>query len=204
MNTLTLLRYGNTNTFLLGSGTPGTNGQLLIDTDFAGTIAQFYKAIKSHGVKVSDIKYVLATHYHPDHMGLISELMEQGVELVIMESQISSIHYSDEIFSRTPKLNYKPIDGSRATVLSFADSRIWLSGLGIEGEIIATPSHSEDSVSVILDNGAAIVGDLEPLPYLAGYDEATPQAQALKADWDRVLSYTPKMIYYSHANASES
>lgn len=30
---------------------------------------------KGLGIKVSDITYVLATHYHPDHIGLVSELM---------------------------------------------------------------------------------------------------------------------------------
>ena len=37
----------------------------------AGTLNAFYKAIKSKGVRVKDIAFVLATHYHPDHIGLI-------------------------------------------------------------------------------------------------------------------------------------
>jgi len=61
------LRYGNTNTFLI----PAARGYLLLDTDYAGMLPAFYQAIKRAGVKVSDIAYVLVTHYHPDHMGLI-------------------------------------------------------------------------------------------------------------------------------------
>ncbi len=61
------LRYGNTNTFLI----PSRVGFLLIDTDCAGTLPAFYKAIKQRGVRIQDIAFVLATHYHPDHMGLI-------------------------------------------------------------------------------------------------------------------------------------
>ena len=102
---VTRIRYGNTNTFLI----KGTKGSILIDTDYAGTLPQFYKAIKELGIKVSDIDYVLATHYHPDHIGLISELMKQGVKLIIMESQANHVHYSDSIFAREPHLNYKPI-----------------------------------------------------------------------------------------------
>ena len=68
---LTKIRYGNTNTILL----QGDRGSILIDTDYAGTMPAFYKAIKGLGIKVSDITYVLATHYHPDHIGLVSELM---------------------------------------------------------------------------------------------------------------------------------
>ena len=189
---LTKIRYGNTNTVLLR----GDRGSILIDTDYAGTMPAFYKAIKNLGIKVSDITYVLATHYHPDHMGLISELMSLGVKLIIMESQTEHVHYSDEIFAREPKLGFKPIDESQAQVVLFEDSRKFLEELGIEGEIISTPSHSEDSISVILDDGTCIVGDLEPLEYLEAYEDN----KALKADWDALLSAAPKRIIYAHAN----
>lgn len=89
------LKYGNTNTFFVR----GINGNLLVDTDYAGTLPAFYRAIKEHNIKISDITYVLATHYHPDHIGLISELMELGVKLLLIDTQVEYIHFSDEIFS---------------------------------------------------------------------------------------------------------
>ena len=103
---VTKLRYGNTNTFLI----KGSLANVLIDTDYAGTLPAFYKAIKEQGLSVKDINYILATHYHPDHMGLISELTAQGVKLIILESQTGFVHYSDEIFARDKRLQYKPID----------------------------------------------------------------------------------------------
>ena len=81
--TMTKLTYGNTNTFFI----PGSKGGLLVDTDYAGTLQAMYKALKRSGIQVKDIVYVLATHYHPDHMGLISKLMEQGVTLLLMDGQ---------------------------------------------------------------------------------------------------------------------
>ncbi|MBP3809927.1 MAG: MBL fold metallo-hydrolase [Clostridiales bacterium] len=189
---LTKIKYGNTNTVLLR----GDRGSILIDTDYAGTLPAFYKAIKGLGIKVSDITYVLATHYHPDHMGLISELMSLGVKLIIMETQMEHIHYSDEIYAREPDLGFKPIDESQAQVVLFEESRKFLGELGIAGEIISTPSHSADSISVLLDDGTCIVGDLEPLEYLEAYEEN----KALKADWDALLSAAPKRIIYAHAN----
>ena len=189
---LTKIRYGNTNTILLR----GDRGSVLIDTDYAGTMPAFYKAIKGLGIKVSDITYVLATHYHPDHIGLVSELMSQGVRLIIMESQTDFVHYSDGIFEKEPYLGYKTIDESRAQVLLFEDSRKFLKELGIEGEIISTPSHSEDSISVLLDDGTFIVGDLEPLEYLEAYEDN----KKLKVDWDTLLRESPKRIIYAHAN----
>ena len=56
------------------------------------------------------------------------------------------------------------------------ESREFLRSIGIEGEIISTPSHSEDSISVILDCGDCFVGDLEPYEYLDGYED-NPQLQ---------------------------
>ena len=183
-----ILRYGNTNTCFL-------NG-LLIDTDYAGTIERFYRAIKEYNIRVGDIKYVLATHYHPDHMGLMGELMKQGVRLLVMDTQCGHIHDSDKIFSREKNLRFEPIDESQATVISCAESRDYLMNLGISGQIISTPSHSPDSISLILDNGSCIVGDLEPIEYLAAYDHNTQ----LKKDWEKIMSFSPKKIIYAHVN----
>ena len=186
------LKYGNTNTFLVR----GTNGNLLVDTDYAGTLPAFYRAIKEYGVKVSDIDYVLATHYHPDHIGLVSELMEQGVKVLLLDSQKSYIHFADEIFNRDKRLNYKPINGDNANIISCEESRKFLKSVGIEGEILSTPSHSEDSISLILDNGVCIVGDLEPIEYLGAYRKN----KRLGQDWETVMLHDPKIIYYAHAN----
>lgn len=186
------LRYGNTNTFFVR----GTGGSLLIDTDFAGTLPAFYRAIKEHNIRISDISYILATHYHPDHIGLVSELMKQGVKLFLIDTQKSHIHFADEIFKRDKRLKYEPINANNSIIISCKDSREFLENMGIEGEIISTPSHSEDSISLILDNGTCFVGDLEPMEYLDAYDDNVK----LESDWKLIMSYNPKIIYYAHAN----
>jgi len=189
---ITKLKYGNTNTFFVR----GTVGNLLIDTDYAGTLPAFYRAIKEHGIKIRDIDYVLATHYHPDHIGLVSDLIKQDVKLLIMDTQYSYIHFADEIFSRDKHLNYEPITTEKATVISSEESRSFLKNLGINGEIVVTTSHSNDSISLILDGGECFVGDLEPIEYLGGYE----QNEELKNDWEIIMRYVPKVIYYAHAN----
>lgn len=186
------LKYGNTNTFFIR----GTGGNLLVDTDYAGTLPAFYVEMKKHNIKISDITYVLATHYHPDHIGLVSELVKQGVKLLLVDSQCSYIHFADEIFSRDRRLSYESINDEDAIIINCKDSRKFLKDIGIGGEIIVTSSHSEDSVSLILDNGVCIVGDLEPIEYLGAYDENV----RLKEDWELVMSYNPKIIHYAHVN----
>ena len=158
------LKYGNTNTFFVR----GINGNLLVDTDYAGTLPAFYRAIKEHNIKISDITYVLATHYHPDHIGLI----------------------------RDARMKYVPINKEDAVLVKCKESRVFLHSIGIEGEILSTPSHSKDSISLILDDGFCFVGDLEPIDYLDAYDNNVE----LKEDWKIVMSRNPKVIFYAHAN----
>ena len=192
MSMQTKLKYGNTNTFFIR----GMRGNLLVDTDYAGTLPAFYKAIKEQEIKISDITYVLATHYHPDHIGLISELIRLGVNLLVIDAQCPYIHFADTIFGRDKSLTYEPIPTDHATIISTEKSRAFLKRLGIDGEIVRTTSHSADSISLILDGGECFVGDLEPIEYLAAYE----QNDKLKYDWELIMRYAPKTIYYAHAN----
>ena len=187
-----ILKYGNTNTYFL----KGNHGSLLIDTDYAGTMSGFFKAIKAADISIRDISYVIATHYHPDHMGIIGDLQRLGIKLVIVDVQQDSVHFSDKIFARDKHLSYTPVDEKSAVSISCAESRDFLGNIGISGEILHTPSHSKDCISIVLDDGDCFVGDLEPLEYLAAYT-SNPD---LQKDWDLLMSFHPKHIYYAHVN----
>lgn len=187
-----ILQYGQTNTFLI----PGARGGLLVDTGYAGTLPAFYRALRQSGVRLQDVAYVMATHYHPDHMGLISDLMRAGVGLLLIDVQRDFVHFSDPIFARE-KRRAAPIDETAATVIACEESRAFLRRMGIGGEIVPTPSHSADSVSVVLDGGDCLVGDLEPYEYLEAYGEN----DALRRDWERLRSFAPGRIFYAHRPA---
>lgn len=118
-------KYGNTNTYLLR----GSKGNLLLDTDWAGTMPLFYKEIKRQGISIRDIDFVMATHYHPDHMGLIGELTEQGVKLLLLDVQKPFVHFSDAIFSRDRRLNYRLVQEENAFIIACRESRGFLRGL---------------------------------------------------------------------------
>ena len=81
-------------------------------------------------------------------------------------------------------------------MVSLDESRAFLNELGINGQIISTLSNSADSITVILDEGIAITGDLEPQSYIDAYADN----QALKADWEKILSFHPRRICHAHAN----
>ena len=182
------LTYGNTNTYFVGG--------LLVDTDMAGTMSAFRRELKRQGITQDMIKYVFATHYHPDHMGLIGELEQCGIKLLLLEHQKEYVHSSDAIFSRDKKCGFVTIDESAATVITASDSRTFLQSLGIFGEIIPTRSHSADGAALILDDGNAFVGDVEPREFIDGYTDNAP----LREDWESIINLGAKMIHYGHAN----
>lgn len=188
-----LLKYGNTNTYFISAEFEKGKKGILIDTDWAGTLPEFFKAIKRVGIKVEDISYLLITHYHPDHMGIAGELQELGIKPLIPDVQREFVHSPDEILIKSGK-KFTPIDENTAVFISCGESRGFLRGTGIDGEIIHTPGHSDDSVSLILYNGAAFVGDLPPFDVIDGCDNT------VKASWNLILSRNPNVVYYGHAN----
>ena len=189
---VTKLKYGNTNTYIIR----GVKGSILLDTDYAGTLQMFYKEIKKNGISLKDITYILATHYHPDHMGLVGELVSMGVKFLVMDTQVPNLHFSDGIFNRDKTLRFLPsVPEDKAEVIACKDSRAFLSTLGIDGEIVSTPSHSEDSITLVLDSGDCFVGDLEPMEFMDDYEENS----ALQSDWKKVMSFSPRVIHYGHA-----
>lgn len=185
-NKIVGLRYGSTNTYFVSG--------LLIDTDMAGRMPAFRKECKEKGIRQEEIRFLLATHFHPDHMGLIGELTKEGAKLILLPSQKDFVHFSDELYARMPASRFLPIDEKNALVLSPEESRAFLRSVGIEGQILPTKSHSPDGAALLLDDGTAIVGDLEPMEYLAGYPANAP----LKEDWETLLAAGAKRFRFGH------
>lgn len=180
------LLYGKTRTYLVG-------GCLLVDTDWAGTLPSFFRKLKELDIPMESIRYLMITHYHPDHMGLAADLMELGVQLIIFDVQLPYVHFSDSIYAKEKNNFYKPIDERHAIVLSCAESRNFLATLGISGEVIHTPGHSQDSVSLILDDTNAIVGDL---PVFSAF--SVVEDETVKHSYREILSRCVSRLHYGH------
>ena len=179
--------YTSTNYYILAEAKP----LLLIDVGFAGTLAKLQHELKRMDVKPGDIKHLLATHYHPDHAGLALELQKMGIKLVVVDVQQAAI----DSVKDDPKLakQYSGYDRKAAITISLEGSRKFLAGLGIKGEIIATPGHSDDSVSLILDTGEAFTGDLpRPLP------EAEGNMITVGEIWELIKAHGGKVSYPGH------
>jgi ribonuclease/clavin/mitogillin len=68
-----------------------------------------------------------------------------------------------------------------------------LAGIGIAGEIVHTPGHSDDSVSLLLDDGSVFTGDLT-LPALATEDATT----VVNASWRLLEQKGATRVYPGH------
>ena len=187
------LHYCSTNTYLIS----GTEGLLLFDTGWAGTFRAFCREIGRIEIPVQKISCVLISHFHPDHCGIVQEIADCGPEIVVVDVQKESIHAADAILMREPEKGFHPIDDQRVRVIDLAGSRAFLKELGIDGEILATPGHSNDSISLCLDDGSFFVGDLNPL-----YELEMHRGTRIGESWDRLLALHPKTIYYGHARTA--
>jgi glyoxylase-like metal-dependent hydrolase (beta-lactamase superfamily II) len=131
---------------------------LLVDLGWPGRAAALFANLDRMGVPLAEIRYGLATHYHMDHAGAAQDLKLRGVPLLVIEEQVHAIPLMKQWTK--PIDNYTEITTHDNVVISIAESREFLRRMGIEGEILHTPGHSDDSVSLVLDIGCAFTGDL--------------------------------------------
>jgi ribonuclease/clavin/mitogillin len=157
--TIVNVGYRSTNYWVVSAGT----SRLLVDIGWPGTMGTMKANLKRMGVPLSEIRYAVATHYHMDHAGLAEEIKREGVPLLVLSVQVNAI---PTIKSWTkPVDNYVEITMDGNVTISCEASRNLLHQIGISGEILHTPGHSDDSVSLLLDDGAAFTGDLAPEAY---------------------------------------
>ena len=68
-----------------------------------------------------------------------------------------------------------------------------LERIEIPGQILPTPGHSEDSVSLLLDDGSAFTGDLTPMPFIGEEDPAV-----VSASWQLLRERGATRVYPGH------
>lgn len=176
--TIVNVGYRSTNIWVVSAG----HSRLLVDLGWPGTMGTLRANLNRMGVPLGEIRYGLATHYHMDHAGLAQELKLAGVPLLVLEPQVSAIPQMKRWIK--PQDRYVEIVLHDNVTISFAESRALLARIGIAGEVVHTPGHSDGSVSLLLDDGSAFTGDLTPLS-LAGEDSASVMAASWRLLWER-------------------
>jgi endoribonuclease LACTB2 len=165
--------------------------RLLVDVGWPGTLPKLLAGLRRKGLGIEQIDYLCVTHFHPDHAGLVQELKAKGIKHILLEEQLPAVPVLKTYMK--PKSGYVDIRVEDSLLLSTTDSREWLARIGLQGEIVSTPGHSDDSVSLVLDEGAAFTGDLLLQSMV---DEE--KAQVVAQSWEKLRRLKVKTIYPGH------
>lgn len=179
--------YDSTNYYVIVQG----DRRLLVDVGWPKTLPKLSASLKRKGIQLEEIGYLLVTHYHPDHAGLAQEVMDQGVRLILIEQQVEAIPVLKTYIK--PGAGFVDIQIQAAIRLTAQASRSYLKSIGIAGEVISTPGHSEDSVTLVLDTGAAFTGDLESPKWARG-----EVMEVVIRSWQAILALNAKTAYPGH------
>lgn len=185
--TIVNVGYRSTHYWVISAGT----SRLLVDIGWPATLGTMKANLKRMGIALRELRYALATHYHIDHAGLAEELKREGVPLLVIDLQVAAIPIM-KTWTK-PQDQYVDITMQGNVTITCAQSRQLLAGIGIAGEILPTPGHSEHCVSLLLDNGAVFTGDLPAEAQAQMSDNPTAMAS-----WKLLRERGAKQVYPAH------
>lgn len=196
-------------------------GYLLIDVPYPGNYEALYECLREAGIEISEIKYLLLTHHHDDHVGCVNELVrDTGARIIVHERAVTHLAAgrSDPddrpinrcigilvgIYGLFHEFVFPPVLLSDKDLIVQGDDDSLLANIGVNGKIIHTPGHTHDSISVILSDGSAIVGDAamnfmefcrtRHRPIYIQDLEQTFQS------WEKLREHGAQVIYPSHGD----
>ena len=169
MTAIHLIRLRFSNAYLL----VGDHRPVLIDTGSRGDARVINAACTAAGVELRDLALILHTHVHSDHFGNTADLAAAAKcpvsyhpnDCVLAEQghngRLQGVGVRGRILSRL--LSNLPFQSCRLDLE--ASEGLRLDEFGVPATILHSPGHTPGSISVIMDSGDAIVGDI----FMGGY-----------------------------------
>jgi hydroxyacylglutathione hydrolase len=188
---------------------------VMIDGGAPNKIDQFRKKLELLSIKPAEIKLIVITHGHWDHIGSAKEIKELTGAKIAMH-QIEKEWLEKSLKAMPPGINtwghimgfiikmflpFIRIPGTNVDIV-IGNEGLPLDGYGIPGKVIYTPGHSNGSVSVLLDTGEAFVGDMAmngfPLCLKPGLPIFAEDKRKLIQSWKFLLEQGVQKIYPAH------
>ena len=187
----------------------------LVDGGMAGTGRKILKRIAEIGRKPEQLLFALVTHGHADHFGGLAEVQDaSGCSILCHASHAETVSTGGSIVS--PGLN--GFGKIYERIANFAVPRLKLPSLrrvltvedgtelhrfGLPGRILFTPGHSSGDLTLVLDDGAAFVGDLVqgcriPRVTPPEFSIMAVDEPAMFASWKLLIESGAKVIYPGH------
>ncbi|MFX1298010.1 MAG: MBL fold metallo-hydrolase [Promethearchaeota archaeon] len=216
------VKVGFTNCYLLECN----SGYLLIDTGYLHHYEKFVSKLKKkYNIHITDIRYLLLTHHHDDHAGFATELLKNSNAKLILHKEAlkrlklgtpeeegkpvnSRLKIVLKIFSIFHEFSYPPLINSNNYIIlnDFKVNKNFLSSIGIDGDILYTPGHTKDGISVILKDGSVFPGDNAMNSWyfnIFGIKKRPIYVQDLRLiynSWKKYIEFGGKIIYPAHGN----
>ncbi|MBI1879297.1 MAG: MBL fold metallo-hydrolase [Chloroflexi bacterium] len=206
------LRLGSANAYLV----PAQSGYVLIDTGDPGLTFLLFRALTRHQISPRDIRLIILTHIHYDHIGGLWAIQAaSGAEVMVHEIEAADLaagrvvipagtyavtKLSSSLGRRLSRFFRFP--GYRAEHIISGEEQL-LYDFGLDGRILHTPGHSLGSTTILLDNGDAFVGDLCPNTWFnrwvgSRFPPYADDVTAVYESWARLLATPARMLYPGH------
>ncbi|MCD4707215.1 MAG: MBL fold metallo-hydrolase [Candidatus Sabulitectum sp.] len=190
-------------------------GVIAVDCGLSGKAGNFIKGLKTAGIAPEEVKLIVITHGHSDHVGSASEIKSATGTKIAMHSSESK-WLENPAMPAPPGVTVwgrmfmsirryiMPVEEVTATGVDLlvGNEGISLEEFGIPGSVIWTPGHTRGSLSVLLNSGDAIVGDLAmnmfPLRLSPGLPIFAEDMSDVIRSWELLISKGATVIYPAH------
>ncbi len=194
------------------------NGLILVDWWTAWACKYFASWLKKLNIDPKEIKALIITHCHWDHIGCVktiqnltkAKIIVHKNEKEILEQWKSSMPPWITFWWKFlgPLLNKRwknfEIEKCKADIVVDKEETS-LKEFGINGKIIFTPGHSKGSLSVVLDSWEAFVGDLAmnwlPLSLTPSLPIFGEDSSMIIKSWQKLIDLGVKQVYPAHGKA---
>jgi glyoxylase-like metal-dependent hydrolase (beta-lactamase superfamily II) len=214
------INLGMVNCFLLA----GKKGYLLVDSGYAQTYETLIEKFHKLNINTKDIHYLLLTHHHDDHCGAAALLQQIcDLRLIIHKNMLPFLEEGsgslDGAAPISPALRtfltlyqklspseyrYTPVIANKNDIVLKDDDHQFLPSIGIAGSILTTPGHTNNSLSLVLEGGDVICGDIAfnyPLFELLGARHrpiyVQDEAQVYRS-WQKIKQHGGKRLFPGH------
>ncbi|HOD36159.1 MAG TPA: MBL fold metallo-hydrolase [Syntrophales bacterium] len=190
-------------------------GIIMIDGGTPRRMKSFTKGVGRLPIEPEQIKLMVLTHGHWDHIGCAREIKEMtGAKIAIhgnekewlekaMKPMPPGVTRWGVILAKAITMILPLVHIPAAAVdLVIGDEVFPLAEYGVSGRVIHTPGHTSGSVSVLLDTGDAFVGDMAmnmlPMTLRPDLPVFAEDFERLKESWRLLMDQGARTVYPAH------